>query len=98
MMLSKDCRVDTLLAASASVEALSSIGRAESSYLPEDGERGTLIAVDVPAWEAWCAKPIARSTARSWRRGRRRNNRTQLRLAFGTDWAYLPVHPDIVMA
>ena len=51
MYLSKDYRVDTPFAAVASAEALSSIGQADSSYLPEESERGTLIAVDLPAWE-----------------------------------------------
>jgi len=51
MYLTKDYRVDTPFAAVGTAESLSAIGQADSSYLPDESERGTLIAVDVPAWE-----------------------------------------------
>jgi hypothetical protein len=47
----KDYRLDTPFAAVCTGESLSAIGQADSSYLPDESGRGTLIAVDVPAWE-----------------------------------------------
>jgi len=52
MSLTKDYRVDTPFAAVGTAESLSVVGQAYSSYLPEEAEAGTLIAVDSPAWEA----------------------------------------------
>jgi hypothetical protein len=52
LYLSKDYRVETPFAAVGTKESLSAVGQAYSSYLPEESERGTLIAVDGPAWEA----------------------------------------------
>lgn len=51
MSLTKDYRVDTPFAAVGTAESLSAVGQAYSSYLPEESEKGTLIAVDGPAWE-----------------------------------------------
>jgi hypothetical protein len=52
MSLTKDYRVDTPFAAVGTKDSLSVIGQAYSSYIPEEAEAGTLIAVDAPAWEA----------------------------------------------
>jgi hypothetical protein len=51
LYLSKDYRVETPFAAVGTKDSLSAVGQAYSSYLPEESERGTLIAVDAPAWE-----------------------------------------------
>jgi hypothetical protein len=51
LFLSKNYRVDTPFAAVGTKDSLSAIGQAYSSYLPEESEKGTLIAVDAPAWE-----------------------------------------------
>jgi hypothetical protein len=51
MILSKDYRVETPFAAVGTKESLSAVGQAYSSYLPEESEKGTLIAIDPPAWE-----------------------------------------------
>jgi hypothetical protein len=51
MFLTKDYRVDTPFAAVGTKESLSAVGQAYSSYLPEESERGTLVAVDLAAWE-----------------------------------------------
>jgi hypothetical protein len=52
MILTKDYRVDTPFAAVGTKDSLSVIGQAYSSYIPEEAEAGTLIAIDSPAWEA----------------------------------------------
>lgn len=51
MALTKPYRVETPFAQVASGESLSAIGQADSSYLPEESARGTIVAVDVAAWE-----------------------------------------------
>jgi hypothetical protein len=51
MILTKDYRVDTPFAAVGTAQSLSAVGQAYSSCLPEESEKGTLIAIDAPAWE-----------------------------------------------
>lgn len=51
MYLTRDYRVDTPFAQPVAGESLSSIGQADSSYLPEESAKGTLVSVDLPAWE-----------------------------------------------
>lgn len=51
LFLSKDYRVDTPFANPVDGASLSAMGQADSSYLPEESAKGTLVSVDLPAWE-----------------------------------------------
>jgi hypothetical protein len=52
MFLTKDYRSDSPFASVGTKDSLSAIGQAYSSYLPEESEKGTLIAINLPQWEA----------------------------------------------
>ena len=51
MFLTRDYRVDTPFAKPVDGASLSAVGQADSSYLPEESAKGTLVSVDLPAWE-----------------------------------------------